>query len=57
MDVPRRLRVDLLSPGELAIWTAHQVLERGPADPLLTEAGELLRLAQERVADFVDRDD
>lgn len=44
----------LYSPAERAIWDAKAAVERVGAHPLLTETINLLRAAQERVADFVE---
>lgn len=54
---PRRNRIDLLTPAEKAIWDARMAVERGGAHPLLTDAVNLLGAAQEKVADFVERDE
>jgi hypothetical protein len=53
-ESPRRNRIDKLTPSELAIWNAMQAVEAMPADVRLTEAGNLLKDALEKVADFVD---
>lgn len=52
--IPRRNRIDRFSRAERAIWDAAQAVEAMPADPRLTEAGELLSKARGLVADFVD---
>jgi hypothetical protein len=57
MTIPRRIRIDLMSPAELAIHQAMHAVEAAGADPLLTEATNLLSRAQSKVADFVDKDD
>lgn len=54
-DIPRRRRLDLNTPAELAIRHAMLAVERAGAHPLLTEAINFLGLAREAVADFVDR--
>lgn len=54
MDIPRRIRIDQFSLAEKAIWDAAQAVEAMPADPRLTEAGNLLTAARAKVADFVD---
>jgi hypothetical protein len=54
MDIPRRIRVDLFTPAEKAIWDAQQEVEKLPADIRLTEAGTLLGQARNKVSDFVD---
>lgn len=53
--VPRRFRLDLNTPAELAIRAAVDAVEALPADVRLTDAVVLLGQARERVADFVDR--
>lgn len=52
--IPRRVRIDLMSSGELAIHRAVAVVEEMGADVRLTDAVILLAQARERVADFVD---
>lgn len=54
-QIPRRNRVDLMTPAELAIRAAIEEVEKAGADQLLTEAVILLGRAQGRVADFVDQ--
>lgn len=51
----RRIRVDLLTPAELAIRAAVLVVEEAGAHPLLTDAVILLQQAREKVADWVDK--
>lgn len=53
---PRRNRVDLYTPAELAIRAAVFAVEEAGCDPLLTEAVNLLQEAREKVADYVERD-
>lgn len=53
-DFPRRNCIDLLTPAEKAIYDAGQVVEAGCAHPLMTEAGQLLQQARDKVADFVE---
>lgn len=55
MDIPRRNRIDLMTPAELAIREAMLKVEEAGCDVLLTDAVNLLHEAQERVADFVDK--
>lgn len=55
-SIPRRIRIDLMTPAELAIRDAVIAVEEVGADPLLTEAVILLQRAREKVADFVDRE-
>lgn len=54
--VPRRMRLDLATPAELAIYNAMQEVEKLPADERLTKAVVLLGQAKEWVADYVDND-
>jgi hypothetical protein len=54
LDIPRRIRIDLFTPAEKAIFDAVQVVEQAGAHPLLTDAVILLGQAREKVADFVD---
>ena len=53
-EVPRRIRIDLFSEAEKAIYDATWVVERAGAHPHLTDAVVLLQKAREAVADFVD---
>lgn len=53
--IPRRCRIDLLTPAELAIRAAVLKVEEAGCDPLLTDALVLLTQAKEKVADFIDR--
>ncbi len=53
-ESPRRNRIDKFTPAEKAIWDARQAVEAMPADVRLTQAGNLLQEAQEKVADFID---
>lgn len=52
--IPRRVRLDLNQPAELAIRKAIKEVEKIGAHPKLTEAVILLNNAFERVADFID---
>lgn len=52
--LPRRSRLDLNTPAELAIFNAMQEVEKAGADVRLTEAIILLDKAKNAVADFVD---
>ena len=52
--VPRRCRLDLLTPAESAIVKAIETTEGLAADVRLTDAVVLLAQAREKVADFVD---
>jgi len=51
---PRRNQMKLWTPAEKAIWEALQTLEAAGAHPLLTEAGNLLQQARDKVADYVE---
>lgn len=53
-DPPRRIRIDKLTPAELAIRNAVVLIEEMPADVRLSEAQTLLQQARDKVADFVD---
>lgn len=55
-EIPRRIRIDLMTPAELAITEAIRVVELMGADVRLTEAVILLGQARDRVADYVDDD-
>jgi hypothetical protein len=55
-DFPRRHRSDLWTAAERAIHDALRVVEGLGAHPLLTEASNLLSQAQNKVADFIERD-
>lgn len=57
MTIPRRIRVDQMTPAELACRDAVHAIEVTGGHPLLTEAQRLAMEAQSRVADFVDKDD
>ena len=52
--VPRRNRIDLNTPAELAIRAAVEAVEILRADPRLTEVVLMLDRAREKLADFVD---
>ena len=54
MEIPRRMRIDLYTPAELAIRNAVLAVEEMPADIRLTDAVVLLQKAKEKVADYVD---
>lgn len=55
METPRRNRLDLNTPAELAIYNAMQEVENVGADAKLTEAVILLSKARELIADYVDK--
>ena len=52
--IPRRIRLDLSEPAELAIRKAVDEVEKIGADVRLTKAVNLLDEARELVADFID---
>lgn len=52
---PRRSRLDLCEPAELAIYKAMQEVEKMGADVKLTEAIIKLQEAKELVADYIDK--
>jgi hypothetical protein len=52
--IPSRCDLLLHTPAELAIRKAVDEVEKLGADPKLTEAANLLDMARERVADFVE---
>lgn len=52
---PRRGRIELNTPAELAIRAAVRAVEEVGADPLLTEAVVLLDRAREHLADYIDK--
>jgi hypothetical protein len=54
METPRRIRLDLNEPAELAIYEAMQAVEKMPPDVRLTLAGIKLQEARSLVADFID---
>ncbi len=51
---PRRNRIDLFTPAETAITAAMHAVECAGCHVLLTEAGNLLSQARDKVADFVE---
>jgi hypothetical protein len=53
-SVPRRYRLDLLTPAEIALWQALSAIQDSGAHPFLTEAGELVKQARDKVADYVE---
>lgn len=52
--IPRRAYMGQWHEAERAIWEAGQLIERMGADPRLTKAQNLLRMARHKVADFID---
>jgi hypothetical protein len=53
-NIPRRVRLDLQTPTERAIYEAMQEVEKMGADTRLTDAVILLQQAIDKVADYVD---
>jgi hypothetical protein len=53
--IPRRIRLDLCTPAEVAIYNAMQEVEKMGADTTLTEASGLLDEARNLIADYVDQ--
>ena len=53
-EPPRRIRMDLWTRAERAIYDAIQAVEEAGADQRLTDAVILLGRAKDRVADYVD---
>ncbi len=54
VDIPRRNKLWLNEPAELAIRAAIAAVESMPADVRLTEAVNLLLDASDKVSDFID---
>lgn len=54
-EIPRRIRLDLNEPAELAIHNAMQEVEKIGADVRLTNAIIKLQEAKNLVADFIDQ--
>lgn len=52
--VPRRMRLDLLTPNELLVYNIGQEVEKMGADVLLTDAVILLQHVREKLADYVE---
>lgn len=55
-NIPRRCRVDLLTPEELKIRDTMIALEAMVAHPLLTDAVSLLSEARNKLADYIELD-
>lgn len=53
-EIPRRIRMDLMTPAELSIMNAMQEVEKVGADPKLTEAVILLDKVKNLVSDYTD---
>lgn len=52
--LPRRMRLDLNKPAELAIYNAMKEIEKLPADTRLTDAIIKLQDAKNLVSDYID---
>lgn len=52
--IPRRNRIDLLTPVEDELRKALLAVESAGAHPLLTEASVLIQEARDKVADFIE---
>lgn len=55
-EVPRRFKIDQMTPAEKAITGAMTEVEKMPCGLKLTEAIDLLYKAREIVADYVDNE-
>lgn len=53
-EIPRRARLDLMTPAERAIFDAVAVVEAAGCDVRLTDAVVLMAAARESVADYID---
>lgn len=53
-DMPRRIRLELMTPEELAIFNMVGEIEKLGAHPLLTDVVVLLSEARSKLADWVD---
>lgn len=53
-DIPRRIRIDLMTPEELAIYNMVGEVEKLGAHPLLTDCVVLLGDARQKLAEWVD---
>jgi hypothetical protein len=53
-DIPRRIRLDLLTPEELALVNMVEQIEKLGAHPLLTDVVVLLGKARSKLADWVE---
>lgn len=52
--LPRRSRLDCLTPTELVVFHAIQAVEEIGAHPLLTDAVILLGQAKDKIADYLE---
>lgn len=53
-EIPRRIRLDMMTPEELAIYNLVGEIEKLGAHPLLTDVVVLLGQARDKLADWVD---
>ena len=53
-DLPRRIRLDLMTPEELALYNMVDEIEKLGAHPLLTDVVVLLGDARSKLSDWVD---
>ena len=53
-DIPRRIRLDLMTPEELGIYNMVGEVEKLGAHPLLTDVVVLLGNARGKLSDWVD---
>jgi hypothetical protein len=56
-EIPRRIRLDLFQPAELAIYNAIQEVEKMPADVRLTDAVILLGKAKDCVSNYIESEE
>lgn len=54
-NIPRRNRLDLNTPSEIAISNAMKEVEKAGAHPDLTEVVILLSKAKDLLSDYVDK--
>jgi len=54
MTIPRKCRIDLATPPEVALRTALEAVEAMPADTRLTNAGQKIVEALDLVGDYVN---
>lgn len=52
--IPRRCRLDLNTPAELAIYNAMQEVEKLGADPVLTNIVSVLATSKDLLSDFLE---
>lgn len=54
-NIPRRIRIDLFTKEEKAIYDVQQMIEHMDADTILTDVGLLLSQARNRLSDYIDK--